>query len=56
MLATTALIFACSLNLDQIYMIQNAFFILKGAISIWPIFCSFLIQNIMPVNWKKMFA
>lgn len=32
MLATTALIFACSLNLDQIYMIQNALFILKGAV------------------------
>lgn len=30
MLTTTALIFAYSL--DQIYMIQNAFFILKGAV------------------------
>lgn len=32
MLATTALIFACSLNLDRIYMIQNVFFILKEAV------------------------
>lgn len=41
MLATTALLFACSLNLDQIYMIQNAFFILKGAVS-WAYFLLFL--------------